>query len=214
MSYNHYGRPVAVTWYGLVMRRWPRIIAIIVVGIAAGVTALPIVRARPDYTETAAVIFTFPSRSPVETYSWQEGSLITTGSLISQIVMGPQVASRIAAAGGTASYHLAMVNLYNEDYPEYGYPEALLTVSSHSAQDTRKTFLITSRTLASLLSGRQKQAGARPAQRITDSVTGDSGPLAESGSRKRALAALLVLALVCAGTAWNFLSPGGSHRLG
>jgi hypothetical protein len=203
-----------VTWYGLVMHHWPRLIAIVVTGIVAAAVGAVILRTDPVYTETAAVLFTFPSRNPVETYSWRADSLIATGSIVSQVVMGPQISARIRKAGGTASYHLAMVNLYNDDYPEYGYPEALLTVSSASAASTHHTFVIARRMLAAVLASSQRQAGARPGRRIAASVTGDSGPVAESGSRKGALAGLLLLALVGGGTAWNLMSPNGSHRRG
>src|ERR1700691_4758719 len=106
------------------MHRLARITVITLAGIVAATAGLAILRSRPVYTETAIVIFTLPSTSPVETYGGQVNSLIATGSVVSQVVMGPQIAARIKKAGGVASYDLAMVNLYNDDYPDFGYPEA------------------------------------------------------------------------------------------
>jgi hypothetical protein len=194
------------------MHRLARITVITLAGIVAATAGLAILRSRPVYTETATVIFTLPSTSPVETYGGQVNSLIATGSVVSQVVMGPQIAAHIKKAGGVASYDLAMVNLYNDDYPDFGYPEASLTVSSASAASTHQTFLIARRMLRLVLAGRQRQAGARPRRRIAASVIGDTGPVAEAGSRKRAMAGLVLLALVGGGAAWNLMRPAGIHH--
>jgi hypothetical protein len=194
------------------MHRRPHLIAVVLVGIAAAITGAIIQRSAPVYTESATVLFALPARSAAATYSWHAGSLIATGAVISQVVMSPRVRSQIEKAGGTARYNLALVNLYNEDYPDYGYPEALLTASSSSASNTHQTFLIARKKLVLLLARRQRMAGARPGDEIVARLTDDSGPVAEAGSLKRSLAALALLALVCGCTLWNALSPAGIHR--
>jgi hypothetical protein len=183
-----------------------RIVAVVLIGILTAMAGGAIATARPIYAESATVIFALPRQySPASSYTWQAQSLIATGSAISQVLMGPQVASRIRAAGGTASYDLALVNLYNQDYPDYEYPEAQLTVSSLSAINTHHTFLIAKRVLTEVLAQWQGRAGAPAADRIVADVTDESGPEAEIGSRKRSLAGLVLLALVCGGTAWSIL---------
>jgi hypothetical protein len=184
-----------------------RIIAVALIGILAATAGGVIALTRPIYAESATVIFALPRQdSPAASYTWQAQSLISTGSVISQVLMGPQVASRIRAAGGTASYDLTLVNLYNQDYPDYDYPEALLTVSSLSAVSTRHTFLVAKRILTEVLAEWQRQAGAPAADRIVANITDDSGPKAQAGSRKRSLAGLALLTLVCGSTAWSTLS--------
>jgi hypothetical protein len=184
-----------------------RVIAVVLIGILAAATGRAIALAGPSYAESATVVFALPRQySPAASYTWQAQSLISTGSVISQVVMGPQVASRIRAAGGTASYNLTLVNLYNQDYPDYSYPEATLTVSSQSAARTRRTFVVAELTLAEVLARWQRQAGAPAADRIAANVTDDSGIKPETGSLKRSLAGLVLLALVCGGTIWSVLT--------
>jgi hypothetical protein len=196
-----------ILFESLTARDWRPAIAVVLIGILAATTGGAIVMARPAYAESATVIFALPRQySPVASYTWQAQSLISTSFAISQVLTGPQVASRIRAAGGTGSYDLALVNLYNQDYPDYDYPEALLTVSSVSAVSTRRTFLIVKKVLTEVLSDWQRQAGAPAADRIVANVTDDSGPKAEVGSLKRSLAGLVLLALVCGSTALSMIS--------
>ena len=185
----------------------PRIIAVVMIGLLAAAAGRAITQAGPIYTESATVIFALPRQySPAASYTWQAQSLISTGSVISRVLMGPEVAKAIRASGGIASYNIALVNISNQDYPDYDYPEAMLTVSSLSAARTRTTFVIAKRTLTTVLANWQRQAGAPAADRILANVTDDSGSKAEVGSTKRSLAGLMLLALVCGGTAWSILS--------
>ncbi len=136
-------------------------------------------------------------------YTWQAQSLISTGSVVSQIVMSPQIEREVARAGGTAPYSLTLVNLYNQDYPDYSYPEATLSANSPSRASTHRTYLIAKRTLINVLASWQARAGAPRHHRIMAQVTDDSGPVARTGSPKRALGGLVLLALVAAGTCWS-----------
>ncbi|HET7018376.1 MAG TPA: hypothetical protein VFI65_30940 [Streptosporangiaceae bacterium] len=117
--------------------------------------------------------------------------------------MSTQVEREVARAGGSAHYNLTLINLYNQDYPNYGYPEATLSVSSPDAASTHRTYLIAKRTLIKVLATSQSRAGAPPHRRIVAQVINDSSPLPRSGSRLRALGGLLLLALVAAGTCWS-----------
>lgn len=136
-------------------------------------------------------------------YTWQAGTLISTGSVISQIITSPQIEHEVARAGGTAAYSLTLVNLYNQDYPDYGYPEATLSVHSPDPVSTHRTYLIAKRMLIETLASRQKQAGAPRGHRIVAQVADDSGPIPRTGSRKRALGGLLLLGLIAASTGWS-----------
>jgi hypothetical protein len=183
---------------------WPRIAALTLTVAIIGGLAVHIERKRPNYVESATVLFSMPAANNSTTgYTWQAGALISTGSVISQIVMSPQIEHEVAQAGGTAAYSLRLVNLYNQDYPDFGYPEATLSVHSSDPVSTHRTYLIAKRRLIETLASRQKQAGARRGDRIVVQVTDDSGPIPQTGSRKRALGGLLLLGLVAGGTGWS-----------
>ena len=183
---------------------WSRITVLtLTVAITAGV-GLHIERSRPNYVESATVLFTVPAaNSSTTVYTWQAGALISTGSVISQIVMSPQIEHKVARAGGTAAYSLTLVNLYNQDYPDYGYPEATLSVHSPDQVSTHRTYLIAKRMLIEILASRQRQARVPRGHRIVAQVANDSGPIPRTGSRKRALGGLLLLGLVAASTGWS-----------
>lgn len=183
---------------------WLRIVVLTLTVAITGGFAVHIERSRPNYVESATVLFTMPAANSSTTgYTWQAEALISTGSVISQIVTSPQVEHKVARAGGTAAYSLTLVNLYNQDYPDFGYPEATLSVHSSDPVSTHRTYLIAKRTLIETLASRQKQAGAPRGHRIVVQVADDSGPIPQTGSRKRALGGLLLLGLVAGGTGWS-----------
>jgi hypothetical protein len=155
-----------------------------------------------------------PFRESATVYTMRADSLIATGSVMSQIVMSARTRDQIAAAGGTASYTVALINLFNQDYPDFSYPEATLTVTSPDPAVTHRTYLVVKRTLTAVLAGRQRQAGATPASAIRVRFIDDSGLVAQKGSRKRALAGLLVIALVAYGTTAGVVTRVLARRRG
>jgi hypothetical protein len=172
--------------------------------------ALHIERSGPNYVESATVLFTMSAtNSSTTVYTWQAAALISTGSVISQIIMSPQIKRKVALAGGSAAYSLTLVNLYNQDYPDYGYPEATLSVHSPDPASTHRTYLIAKRTLIETLASRQWQVGVPRGQRIVAEIANDSGPIPQTGSRKRALGGLLLLGLIAAGTGWSLTGRRG-----
>jgi hypothetical protein len=180
--------------------------AVTLVAILTVVAGASIASDRPVYVESAIVLFAPPPLyTSAVAYTWQEQSLIATGAVISQVIMGPQIADQTRAAGGRAAYDLSLINLYNDDYPDYSYPEALLTVSSPAEETTRDTYLVAKRMINEVLAKRQERAGSHAGDLIVASFTDNTGPVAETGSPKRSLAGLLLLALVCGGTAWSTL---------
>ena len=97
-------------------------------------------------------------------------------------MQSPQAQRKIRAAGGTAKVSLALVNLYDEEYPNYGVPLATLTASALDAAGVHRTFVIASRLLHRLLAGLQSGAGVRPHNRISAQIIGDTGVAAQPGS--------------------------------
>jgi hypothetical protein len=136
-------------------------------------------------------------------------SLITSGEAMVQTLMSPSAQRQIGAAGSGASVSLALVNLYNEEYPNYGVPLATLTAASPVAADAHRTFVAAARVLGLLLTARQEQMGVPPRERVSAQILGNSGPIIQSGSRARVFGGLALLAAIAVGLVWN-----GARRWG
>jgi hypothetical protein len=186
--------------------------------LAAG-TGYDIKISPPIYLESATVEFSPPKvPNAANAYYVFAPSLITSGEAMVQILMSPSVQHQIGAVGRGARVNLALVNLYNEEYPNYGVPLATLTATSPVAADTHRTFMVAARTLGLLLAARQEQAGVRPGERITARILGDSGPIIQTGSRVRVFGGLALLAAMAIGLAGDGAArqarePGPSPQL-
>ena len=158
----------------------------------------------PMYLESATVELSLPkTQNAPNAYYMFAPSLIASAEVMVQILMSPSGQRQIGAVGRGASVSLALVNLYNEEYPDYGVPLATLTAASPVAADAHRTFVVAARVLGLLLATRQKQMGVPPRGRISAEVLGDSGPIIQHGSRARVFGGLAFLAAIAAGLAWN-----------
>ena len=161
---------------------------------------------RPSYLESALVVFSLPkSQSAPYAYTMLASSLITSGEVVTQVLMGPQAQRQIREAGGAAEVSLKLVNLYSEQYPDYGQPLADLTAMSPSAAKAHLSFEIAVRLVRRLLADRQAHEGARPRNRISAQIIGDTGPVVQEGSSKRVYAGLAALALIAVSVVRGFL---------
>jgi hypothetical protein len=138
-------------------------------------------------------------------------SLIASGEVMVQILMSPSAQSQIGAAGRGVRVSLALVNLYNEEYPNYGVPLATLTAASPVAADAHRAFAVAERVLGVVLAARQEQAGVPPRDRISAQILGDSGPIIQTGSRARVFGGLAVLTAIAVGLAWNGAGRWGAR---
>ncbi|HEV3294055.1 MAG TPA: hypothetical protein VG123_34165 [Streptosporangiaceae bacterium] len=178
-----------------------RAAAAAVLVIAAGV-GYAIHASPPTYTESATVIFAAPHYlNTPRKYELYAPSLIASGATITQLMETPGARRAIRAAAGAGEYQIALVNLYNQDYPDYANPIATLTASATDPAVAHRTFLAAARLLVRLLAQGQAQNGVRPGRRIYAQVTGDTGTMSQAGSAKRVYGGLLLLALVAAGLA-------------
>ncbi|HEX9526497.1 MAG TPA: hypothetical protein VF951_03290 [Streptosporangiaceae bacterium] len=158
----------------------------------------------PMYLESATVELSLPqAQNAPNAYYMFAPSLIASGEAMVQILMSPSAQRQIGAAGRGASVSLALVNLYNEEYPHYGVPLATLTAASPVAADAHRTFVVAARVLGLLLATRQKQMGVPPRGRISAKVLGDSGPIIQTGSRARVFGGLALLAAIAVSLAWD-----------
>jgi hypothetical protein len=158
----------------------------------------------PMYLESALVEFSLPKTlNAPDAYYLFAPSLITSGEVMVQVLNSPSAQRQIGAAAQGASVSLALVNLYNEEYPNYGVPLATLTAASPVAADAHRTFVVAARVLGRLLAARQERAGVPPRQRVSAQILGDSGPIIQTGSRARVFGGLALLAAIAAGLAWD-----------
>jgi hypothetical protein len=184
-----------------------RLIALITSLLLAGGLGYYLKSTPPAYLESATVVFVAPksTASPPNPYSAFGPSLITTGDVIATTLSGPQYQGRVRAAGGTANYTIALVNLYNLEFPDYGEPFATLTSESQNPVAVQNTFKIVARSLMQLLATRQAQAGVPSRYRISAVVVGDTGPIVQPGSRKRVYAGVVLLAIIIGFMVSSFL---------
>jgi hypothetical protein len=163
-------------------------------------------KAPPLYQESATVIFyNAASRTAPDAYSSLAPSLIASGAVIAQLMMNKQTQGLVRAAGGTSAYSISLINLYNEDYPDYNNPAATLAADSPSPAIAHRTFLAAVRILDQLLTVRQAQAGAPRRDQISAQIVGDTGPVSQTGSALRVYAGLALLAAAGAAVACGFL---------
>jgi hypothetical protein len=182
------------------------VVAVVVTLLIALGAGYAMKRTRPAYLETATVVFSLPrSQTAPNAYFVFAPALITSSEAIIQVLMSPQGRRQISEAGGTAKVDLELVNLYNQEYPEYGVPLATLTAVSPSAAATHRTFMIAARLLNHDLVTRQAHSGVPWRDRITEQVIGDSGAIAQKGSSKRAYAGLAFLTLAGVCMVWGWM---------
>jgi hypothetical protein len=166
----------------------------------------------PLYLESATVEFSLPkAQNAPNAYYIFAPSLITSGEAMVQILMSPSAQREIGAAGRGASVSLALVNLYNQEYPDYGFPLATLTAASRVAADAHRTFVVAARVLGLLLAARQEQAGVPPGDRISAQILGASGPIIQTGSRARVFGGLALLAAIAVSLAWDGVGRWGAR---
>jgi hypothetical protein len=165
--------------------------------------AYRVTHADPGYTDTATVAFIGPTGQGL----FNDGdSLLVIDELTANTVMSAVGQQQVRNAGGTADYDVALVNLNDEDYPDYGEPYVTVTTSSPDPGAASDTMSAVQTVLARDLSDLQAKQGAPPGTRIgVRAIASPSGPVAQTGSRKRFLAGLVVLALIAAYMVARFL---------
>jgi hypothetical protein len=177
----------------LVRRHWIATGVVFVLAIAALYT---VKTSQPGYQETSTVIFVAPKSNnfPNPYDSDADAPLITTDEIVVRELMSPQSLRLVQAAGGTGDFSIELVNLYNQEYPDYGVPDATITTQASSWTATHTTYLVVARQLTNRLA--ELQARVKPRNRIVANIVGDSGPIIQTGSPKRAYAGLILLTLV------------------
>jgi hypothetical protein len=172
-------------------------VAVAVILLVATGVAYKIHKAPVPFQEGSTAVFEIPSSTAnPNPYSVFTTDLLNTSELTAQLMMSPQSQARVQQAGGSASYYLAMYNLYNEEYPNYSDPFVIVTVTGATAQQVQKTYAVVTTQLRQALASEQAVYGALPRNQITEHIVGDSGVVALTGSKKRVYAGLAALVLI------------------
>jgi hypothetical protein len=175
----------------------PRLCAVAGVLILAAVTAVALEHGPPTYLESALVVLVARDTPKLDgPDSAVGGSLITTSATMVQSLTSARSMTLIRDAGGRSNYSFALVNFYNQDYPEYSYPFATLKATADTVAAARQTFSAVLRTLRRQLADRQ--AGVPSSGLISVRVVGDTGTVIQPGSPKRSLAGLALLTVIAA----------------
>jgi hypothetical protein len=182
-------------------RHWLAMLGVLVV---AAVPAFSIWHSPDTYHEDAVVVLTARDSLSIDNpYPTVSQSLVTTSAVMVEDLMSPHSQALVRKEGGTAEFSLALVNYYNQDYPNYSYPFATLTVQSAALPALHRTFTEVLQVLRRRVA--QRQADVRPQSRISIAVVGATGPVSQPGSRKRSLATLGLLAAIASGLMYRFL---------
>jgi hypothetical protein len=149
------------------------------------------------YNDSATVVFKPPvSQRYPNPYESGGGSIITAAGVIATYVNGSEGQKLVAAAGGTLPYTTALINGYNQDYPNYTAPEVDVEVNGTDIGAVMRTYAAVIQVIKAQTVARQTAAKAPKVDRIALQVIGDPGPLAQPGSSKRSLGGLMLLTLV------------------
>lgn len=166
---------------------WRHIMAVAVVFISTAGLAYHLQHASPGYVDTATVAFNAPGNG-VAVFNGT-ASLLVVDALTARSVMSAHGQQQVRNAGGTSSYDVALINLNNEDYPDYGVPYVTVTATSPSAPAAEQTFSAVMQVMQQDLVTLQRSEGAKPKAYIgLQTIAAPSGPVAQTGLRKRALA--------------------------
>lgn len=169
--------------------------AIAIVTLAAGMLSYHLIRDNPGYIDSAGVAFTAPNNS-VAMFQNMKG-LLAVEDTVATYMVGPQAEQKIHAAGGTAPYDVALLNLYNEQYPNYSQPYVTITVMSHYPELARQTFDAVLGVLRQATAMLQEQVGATSKNEVKVTLVAEpTGPIAQGGSHRRSYAAMAVLTII------------------
>jgi hypothetical protein len=181
------------------------ICAALVLGAAVG-AGYRIWRTPLTYLESATLVFQLPkAQTSPNAYLMFAPSLITSGEAMTRMLLSPQAQQQIRTVGRTAHVDMQLVNLYSQQYPDYGEPLATLSAASPSAVTAHRAFTAAARLVGHLLKARQARAGVPRRDRIAARTIGDTGPVVQAGSSKRVFAGLAFLAVAGVAMAWGFL---------
>ena len=184
------------------------VIATVIVLVISAIVGFDLHHTKPLYGDTVDLDLKTPSSQT----TWSS-SLVITADLVSRSMMSPQAAQLVRQAGGSSSYQVTLVNLYNMELPDYSVPYISVTATAGSQTAAQDTFGAVTRVLAQELKDWQAGKGIPAADQInlyTMAASGGAIPL--SGSPTRTFAALLVLTIIALFMVLSFLDRKRASR--
>jgi hypothetical protein len=163
-------------------------VAVLMVLILAAATAYSFKHTPPTYQESATVVLTDPTIGE---------SLVTTGEVVADWIMGPQGRQQVGP-DVTGDFDVALVNYNNQEYPLYSEPYLTVSASAQDPATAHRRFTTVIQIIDEYLQALQRQAGVARDHRVTTTVIGDTGPKMQPGSRIRSFAGLAMLTVVAA----------------
>ena len=183
---------------GALARR--HLVAVTVVVLLAVGVAYSFKHAPPTYQESATLVLT--AQGGANRY---DDSLITTAEIMVSWTTGPQGQQKLRQAGAASGFNVALVNLYDQEYPNLPYPFVTVSASAQNPAVAHRTFAIGMQLFVTELLAQQVKQGVLPRNRITAYSVGDGGPVILQGSRIRTFAGLFLLTIVAAYLMLTFL---------
>lgn len=180
--------------FGLLRRHFIAVLVILVV--AAGVE-YSFKHSATTYAETGTLVFIPPtSGAHPNAYAAVGGSLLEAAGVLSTQAMSPQEQQLVQAQGGSTQYDVELLNSYNLEYPNYSNAYLVVTTTSTDPVAVHRTYNVVTQLLYKQFREQQAQSDVAQNNRILMVSAGDTGPLAQQGSSKRALIALAILTIV------------------
>jgi hypothetical protein len=187
------------------------IIAVLAVFLVGAGVAYSFKHTPTTYQESATVVFTPPTSSqfpnPLLSLS---NSLVDTAGVLAIEVTSPQAQQQIQAEGGLSSYQVQLYNLHNLEYPDFGDPYDIVTVTAQNATQVHRTYELVTALIFADLKTAQVAQGSPSVDWVAAYSVGDTGPLAQPGSPLRVYGGLLMLMIVAAFSLAIFLDH---HRV-
>jgi hypothetical protein len=180
--------------FALLRRHFVAVLVILV--IAAGVE-YGFKHTAPSYAETGTMVFIPPvSGAHPNAYAAAGGSLLEAAGTIAASAMSPQEQQLVLSRGGTAAYDVELLNSYNLEYPDYSNAYLVVTTTSGDPVAVHRTYETVVRLISKQFRGEQAANYVAQNNRIQIVMAGDTGPLIQQGSPKRALIGLVILTIV------------------
>ena len=180
--------------FGLLRRH---LIAVLVVLAVAACVDYEFKHTTASYAETSTMVFVPPESgvhpNPLEAVG---GALTVTAGVIAAQVMSPAEQQEVQRMGGAAGYDVELVNSYNLQYPNFSLPYLTITTTAADPSTAHSTYVILTKLITNQFNAQQAEYGTQSNSRAQIVVAGDTGPLIQQGSPKRALFGLILLTLV------------------
>ena len=192
-------------------------VAVLVILVVAAGVEYSFKHAAPVYAETGTLVFIPPtSGAHPNAYAAVGGSLLEAAGYLAAKAMSPQEQQLVQAQGGTTQYDVELLISYILQYPNFSNAYLVVTTTSPDPVAAHRTYGAVTHLLYKQF--RQQQAASDVAlnNRVLMVMAGDTGPLAQQGSSKRALIGLAILTIIAVFAAAAFLDkhPIRLRRMG